>query len=77
MHNGTISDLEELILQCRTQESKDYISEAYAAYKANAYRSCIVTAWIALVFDIIGKIREPSIAGDNKAKTILDKFEKL
>jgi len=77
VYNGTISDLEELILQCRTQESKDYISEAYAAYKASAYRSCIVTTWIALVFDIIDKIRELSIAGDNKAKTILEKFEKL
>lgn len=77
MAANSISDLEELIIRCRTDESKMYIQDAYAAYKAGAYRSCIVTTWIAIVFDLIDKIRELSISGDKKAKRILDRFERL
>lgn len=77
MTSNSLSDIETLILKCRTEESKLYISDAYSAYKAGAYRSCIVTTWIALVFDLIDKIRELSIAGDKKAQAILEKFEKL
>jgi hypothetical protein len=77
MNSTTISDVEELILKCRTKDSRLYISDAYSAYKAGAFRSCIVTTWIALVFDIIDKIRELSISGDKKAAAILNGFEKL
>lgn len=70
-----ISDLEELILRCRTDDSKRYIADAYASYKAGAYRSSIVATWIAITFDLIDKIREMSVSGEARAKTWINDFE--
>lgn len=67
--------LDEIILKCRTEQSKEYISEAVSCYRAGAYRAVIVNTWIAIVYDLIDKIRELSISGDNSAKQIISKFE--
>lgn len=40
-------------MKCRAQKAKDYIKEAVACYKAGAFRSSIVSTWIAVSFDII------------------------
>ena len=66
-----LGDLEELVLSCRTDEARSYISEAVACYKAGASRACIVSTWIAVVFDLIEKIRELSLAGDAEAQRII------
>lgn len=70
-----LSDLEELTLRCRTVHAREHISEAVAAYRGGAYRAAIVMSWIAVVFDLIDKVRELKIAGDAAATTLLDKFE--
>lgn len=71
-----LSDLDELVLSCRTDQSKEYISEAVACYRAGAYRAVIVNAWIAIVYDLIDKMKELSASGDGAAKKIIDDFEK-
>lgn len=71
-----LSDLDELVLRCRTVQSRDYIAEAVSCYRAGAYRACIVNVWIAIVYDLIDKIRELSISGDPAAKAIIDEFER-
>ena len=71
-----LSDLDELILSCRTDQSKEYISEAIACYRAGAYRAVIVNTWIAIVYDLIDKMRELSSAGDGAAKKLIEDFEK-
>ncbi len=73
---GSLSDIEALVLQCHTESSRLYIAEAISCYKAGAYRSAIVSTWIAVVFDLIDKIRELAISGDGKAKVLYDKYEK-
>lgn len=50
MIRESIADLDELIIRCRNQAAKEYISEAVACYKSGAYRSCIVATWIAFTF---------------------------
>ena len=65
-----LADIEALSLKCRSEQSKEYISEALHCYKSGAYRAAIVTTWIALVFDLIDKIRELSIAGDANSKEL-------
>jgi len=70
-----LADIEALSLKCRSEQSKEYISEALHCYKSGAYRAAIVTTWIALVFDLIDKIRELSLAGDTNAKGLETKYE--
>lgn len=72
-----LSDLDELILRCRTTQAKLYISEAVACYRAGAFRACIVATWVAIVFDFIHKLRELEISGDNNAKQKLMEFEQI
>ncbi|MFD1259236.1 hypothetical protein [Entomomonas asaccharolytica] len=70
-----LSDLDELVLKCRDQRAKDYIKEAVACYKAGAFRSAIVSTWIAVSFDIIDKLKELSLAGDKEAEKQIDIFD--
>lgn len=63
-----IVDLDELILRCRDEKAKTYITEAVASYRSGAYRSAIVASWIAVCFDIIEKLRELALAGDKEAE---------
>jgi hypothetical protein len=66
----SLGDLDELVLSCRTEEARSYVSEAVACYKVGAFRSCIVAAWIAAVYDLLSKIRELSLGGDPEAQQI-------
>lgn len=65
---GYLEDLDELILKCRNNLAREYIRESVACYRAEAYRSAIVSCWVAVCFDLIGKIRELSLAGDKQAE---------
>lgn len=71
----SLSDIEALSLRCRSEESKSYISEAINCYKVGAFRAAIVNTWIAVVFDLIDKVRELSLSGDNAAKQLEIKYE--
>lgn len=71
----SLADIEALAVRCRSEQSKGYISEAIKCYRASAYRASIVSAWIAVVFDLIDKIRELSISGDAAAKAIDARYE--
>lgn len=66
MHD-TIADIEALTLRCRSDQSKSYIGEANQCYRAGAYRAAIVSTWVAVVFDLIDKIRDLSVSGDANA----------
>lgn len=71
-----LSDLDELVLKCRDQKAKSYIREAVACYKSGAFRSSIVSTWIAVSFDIIDKLKDLSLAGDKEAEIQLEGFDK-
>jgi hypothetical protein len=63
----TLADLDDLILTVRDRNSRSYISEAVRASRAGAYRSAIMSTWIAVAYDIISKIRELELQGDKAA----------
>lgn len=67
--------LDELILKIRNQETKEYFSEAINAYNAGAYRASIMSLWIAVVYDIISKIKELNIQEDPQAKQYVNKID--
>ena len=66
----SLGDLDELVISCRTEEARSYLSEAVACYKAGAFRACIVAAWIAVVYDLLAKISELALSGDAEAQRI-------
>ena len=70
-------DLDELSLRCRDKQAREYIQEAVASYKAGAFRSCIVSTWIAVVLDFLHKLKELEMTGDARAKAKLEEFEKI
>jgi hypothetical protein len=71
-----LSDLDELVLKCRDEKAKSYIKESVSCYKSGAFRSAIVSTWIAVSFDIIDKLKDLSLAGDKEAELQLEEFEK-
>lgn len=71
-----LSDLDELVLKCRDEKARSYIKEAVSCYKSGAFRSAIVSTWIAVSFDIIDKLKDLSLAGDKEAEKQLEDFEK-
>ncbi len=52
------SDIDSLALSVRDPESRRLIGEAVTAYRGGALRSAIMSAWIAVAYDIIVKARE-------------------
>lgn len=66
----TLADIEALTLRCRSDQSKSYIAEANQCYRAGAYRAAIVSTWVAVVFDLIDKIRDLSVSGDANARDL-------
>jgi hypothetical protein len=75
--HGTLMlhDLDELILKCRDDRARAYLREAVICCKAGAYRSAIVSTWIAVAFDIVDKIHELSLAGDKEAISFVESYE--
>lgn len=71
-----LSDLDELVLKCRDEKARNYIKEAVSCYKSGAFRSAIVSTWIAVSFDIIDKLKDLSLGGDKEAEKQLEDFEK-
>ncbi|HZZ93002.1 MAG TPA: hypothetical protein VFE23_10590 [Usitatibacter sp.] len=71
-----LSDLDELVLQCRDDRARSLIAEAVACYRGGAYRAAIVATWVAVCFDLIDKLRELSLAGDKEAEGIVADVEK-
>lgn len=76
MKEVRLTDLDELALTVRNKIARSYILEAIDAYRGGAYRSSIVSTWIAVTFDIISKIRELSNQGDLMAKNFISSLDK-
>ena len=73
----SLGDLDELVQNCRTAEARAYVAEAVSCYKAGAFRACIVATWIAVVYDLIAKIRELALGGDAAAQVIVNELANL
>jgi hypothetical protein len=72
-----LSGLDELTLSCRNEEARGFVAEAVSCYKAGAFRSCIVAAWIAVVYDLLAKIRELALGGDAEAQRLTSELASL
>lgn len=72
-----ITDLEELVLRCRSPITRPHIDEAVGCYRAGAYRAAIVVTWLAVVHDLLGKLHELELAGDKRAAAVLKELAGL
>lgn len=70
-------DIEDLVQRCRSANARAYIKEAVDCYRMGAYRACVITTWIALVYDFIDKLRELAVAGDGAAAKRVAEFDDI
>jgi hypothetical protein len=70
-------DLDELVLRVRDPESRRNIDEAVRVLRAGSPRAAILLVWLAVVFDVVGKLRELEEGGDAKAKAYREEFEDI
>ena len=72
-----LADLDELLLQCKLPQSKAFLAEAISCYRAGAYRSAIISTWIAVVFDLISKLKDVALTGDIAAQKVVKEIEDM
>lgn len=77
MSQQGLVDIEELAQRVRSAPARSVLNEAINCYKVGAYRSCVVTTWIALVYDFIDKFRELALSNDASAKELIQKFDDI
>lgn len=71
-----ILDVDQIPHRCRDSAVSDLMAEAVRCYTVGAYRSVVVTTWIAVVFDFIAKLKELELYGPNgEARARLQSFE--
>lgn len=75
MNTFGLIDFDELILTVRNKISRVYIEEAINAYRSRAYKSAIISVWIAVTYDIISKIRELASHGDKMALAFVENLD--
>lgn len=68
MKAETLSDLQSLAFKVRSPQSRQNITEAIQAYYGGAYRSALMSVWVAVAFDIFEKIGELAMHSDPQAK---------
>lgn len=73
--SDSLVDIEALTLRCRGARAREFVQEAVLCYRAGAYRSVIVNSWLAVVFDLIDKVRELALTGDVSASVINTQYE--
>ena len=72
-----ISSLDELSVGCVDENARTQIREAIGCYQVGAYRAAIVTAYIAVCFDLIQKLKSLAAAGDAEAMKAVQELENL
>ena len=65
------------MIRCRSPQAEEYIEEAVGSYKAGSYRSCVVATWVAVVYDIIDKLRDLALKGDSNAQIKIEEFDRI
>jgi hypothetical protein len=61
--------IEDLVNQVRDASSRVQLLEATRAYEASAFRAAIVSTWVAVALDLVGKLRQLAEDGDANAAT--------
>lgn len=60
-------DIDTLLASVRDPSSRSQFADAVRAYQGAAYRAAIISAWVAVALDLVGKLRELADDGDQAA----------
>jgi hypothetical protein len=71
-----LEEPEVLPSRCRDPNARRLLREAVGCYQAGAHRAAVVSTWIAVVYDLFGKLRELAQAGDANAIAKVAEIEK-
>jgi len=74
-----MSDLEDPDMspgRCRDPNARQLILEAVRSHQTGAQRAAIVSIWIAVVYDLFGKLRELAQAGDANAQKTVEEIDR-
>lgn len=71
-----LEDPELLPARCREPNARRLVLDAVRSHQAGAVRSAIVSIWIAVVYDLFGKLRELSQSGDGGAREFVEKIDR-
>lgn len=67
--------LEDLTASIRSDHSRQQFNESIRAYRAGAYRSATIALWIAVVQDIVEKLRTLADDNDANAKNVIAELD--
>jgi hypothetical protein len=67
MSSQQLHSLDALLLSVRDPESKRLAQDAIAAYQGGALRAAVLSIWVAVCADLVGKLRELASGGDANA----------
>jgi hypothetical protein len=70
-----VTDIDVLALAVRDRESRRLVEEAITAYRGGAFRSAIMSVWIAVVHDVFSKARELAGQGDAASVAFVGKLD--
>lgn len=72
-----ITSLDELAAECIDETARAQVREAIQCYQSGAYRAAIVTAYVAVCFDLIQKLKALAASGDAEANLVVTDLESL
>ena len=70
-----LTDLDGLLLTVRDPNSREHIREAIAAHRSGANRAAVVAVWVAVIYDIITKLRTLDSQGDKAAHSLMTQLD--
>lgn len=71
-----LRDLDSLLHEVRDERTRPLVSEAVKAYGAGAMRAATVSLWIAVVADLIFKIRFLAESDDGEASKAIKELDR-
>lgn len=72
-----LGNLEDLLVKCDTEQSREQIGEAIACYYGGAYRSAIVSTYTAVCYDLIEKLKILAQSGDANAQGVVTRMDAI
>src|SRR5262249_2782091 len=74
---AVLADLDELVVRVRNAESRRNVEDAVRVLRAGSPRAAILLTWLAVVYDVLGKLRELDESGDLSAKTFREEYDAI
>lgn len=69
-------DVDTILASVRDPASREQLEDAVRAYQAGAFRAAIISTWVSVALDLVGKLRELADDGDAGAVAEIEELDK-